>query len=69
MEEKVGEGLWKGRGRGGGDWCIGEERAGRVRASRAEIEQGQGYGKAGTSKMDGIKKKKAGAEVGGQKWK
>ena len=55
-KRKVGKGLWRSRGRGGGTggWCVGEEIAGGVRASRAETEQGQGYGRAGTSKMDGI---------------
>lgn len=53
-----GEGLWRGRRGGNGDWRVGEDVACRVRASRTETEQGQGHGTAGTSKMDGIQKKR-----------
>lgn len=51
VEEKVGAGFRRSRGRGKGGWHMGEGIAGGVRTSRAQIKQDQGDARAGASKM------------------
>lgn len=56
---KIGQGLWRGRDRrvGSDKWCVGKEILGMVWASRAETEEGQGYGRAQKRQIDGVKRK------------